>query len=68
MDFNKKISRLDQISTSLEDSNLPLEQAIQLFDESVQIAKECHDFIADAEGKLTVIRKDLDKITEEPLN
>lgn len=68
MDFNKKISRLDQISTSLEDSNLPLEQAIQLFGESVQIAKECHDFIADAEGKLTVIRKDLDKITEEPLN
>ena len=39
--FEDKLARLEEITTSLENSEIGLEDSIQLFEEGVKLSKEC---------------------------
>jgi exodeoxyribonuclease VII small subunit len=60
--FEDKISRLEEITTSLEDNEIGLENSIQLFEEGVKLSKECLTILEKAELKVNVLKKDLSKI------
>ncbi len=60
--FEEKLARLEEITTSLENSEIGLEDSIQLFEEGVKLSKECLSELEKAELKVTTLKKDLDKI------
>jgi exodeoxyribonuclease VII small subunit len=60
--FEDKLARLEEITTSLENSEIGLEDSIQLFEEGVKLSKECLSVLEKAELKVTTLKKDLTKI------
>ena len=60
--FEDKLSRLEEITTSLENSEIGLEGSIQLFEEGVKLSKECLSLLEKAELKVNVLKKDLNEI------
>lgn len=58
MKLEEKLAKLEKIAVQLE-GDLPLEKALQLFDESVVLANECMQTLDDCKGKLTVIQEKL---------
>ncbi len=45
MDFEKAMSRLTEISSKMNSSELPLEESMKLYAEAVQLTKECREYI-----------------------
>jgi exodeoxyribonuclease VII small subunit len=60
--FEDKLARLEEITTSLENSEIGLEDSIQLFEEGVKLSKECLSVLEKAELKVTKLKKDLSEI------
>ena len=60
--FEDKLARLEEITTSLENSEIGLEDSIQLFEEGVKLSKECLTVLEKAELKVTTLKKDLNEI------
>ena len=49
--FEKSIERLDAIVRSLEQGNVPLEQALKLFQEGTGLVKTCDEMLSGASGR-----------------
>jgi exodeoxyribonuclease VII small subunit len=47
--FEQALARLETIVEKLDDGNLPLDEAIELFKEGTSLAKICRDKLAEAE-------------------
>jgi len=60
--FEDKLARLEEITTSLENSEIGLEDSIELFEEGVKLSKECLSVLEKAELKVTTLKKDLNEI------
>ena len=60
--FEDKLSRLEEITSSLENSEVGLEESIQLFEEGVKLSKECFSILQKAELKVNVLKKDLGEL------
>lgn len=60
--FEDKLLRLEKITESLESNELGLEESINLFEEGVNLSKECLSILEKAELKVKVLKKDLDDI------
>lgn len=50
--FDTAMNRLDEIVASLEKNDLPLEDAIALFDEGLQLVKQCDGQLSGFENKV----------------
>lgn len=55
--FEKNLERLDAIVRQLEDADLPLEKALQLYEEGMKLSQVCHKQLEEAEGKVEILRK-----------
>ena len=65
--FEKNLERLDQIVEQLEDADLHLEKALQLFEEGMRLAEVCHKQLEEAEGKVEILlKKTGGKMSREP--
>jgi len=56
-DFEFALSRLEAIAGKLESANLSLDEAMKLFEEGVQLSRDCQKYLAEAEGKVEVLLK-----------
>lgn len=56
--FEELYERLQQTLRTLEDGNLPLDQAISLFEEGSRLADECRRLLSDAELRVRKIEED----------
>lgn len=66
--FEIKLKKLEDIVLKLENEETPLEQAVKLFEEGVNISKELNEKLTEIKGKIEVIKKDaMGKIKIEPL-
>lgn len=63
--FEKKIQRLEEISNLLEAEDTELEEAIKLFEEGIELSKDCLTSLKNAELKITELKKKIDKINFE---
>lgn len=61
--FEKKISRLEEISSLLENEEIGLEEAISLYEEGIELSKSCITGLKKAELKITELKKKLDDIS-----
>ena len=65
--FEKNIERLDAIVRQLDDANLPLEQALQIYEEGMKLSEVCQKQLQEAESRIQVlIKKAGGKIVAEP--
>jgi len=65
--FEKNLERLDSIVLQLEDADLPLEKALQLYEEGMKLSALCHKQLEEAEGRVEILMKKAGgKISAEP--
>ena len=63
-DFGKE---LEEIISKLENENLPLKTAQELFERASELSKFAQEELSKTTGKLYLIKKELDSITEEEI-
>ncbi len=61
INFEEALKRLQEISEILEQKEVPLDESIKLYEEGIQLAKECYDVLNEAELKITQLQEELDK-------
>jgi len=66
--FEECLDRLEKIVDELEKSDVPLEQALALFEEGVQLSASCKKQLEEAEGKVEILLKKNGKVTAEPFD
>jgi exodeoxyribonuclease VII small subunit len=64
MTFSESSKRLNEIARRLEEPDVTLDESIALFEESVRLSSECMDILKTKKGKITEIKKELDKLIE----
>ena len=65
--FEKNVEKLDAIVQQLEDADLPLEKALQLYEEGMKLSEVCQKQLQEAEGRIQILMKKAGgKITAEP--
>ncbi|OCS88622.1 exodeoxyribonuclease VII small subunit [Caryophanon tenue] len=55
MTFEESMQQLEEIVRQLEQGNVPLEQAIDLYKRGMTLSKSCHDTLQHAEQQLITI-------------
>lgn len=55
MEFEKKLSRLEEIVNKMEKGELALEESLALFEEGVKLSRECHQKLNEAESKVKLL-------------
>jgi len=65
-DFERSLQRLEEVVKRLESANLPLDDAMKLFEEGVELTRECQKQLEQAEGRVEILLKKADgKIAAE---
>lgn len=55
LSFENAIEQLDKIVERLEEGDVPLEEAISIYKEGMELSKYCHDKLKNVEKQLTEI-------------
>src|SRR5260370_42559869 len=50
--FEQSLARLEEIVRKLEGPNLPLDEAMKLFEEAVELSRECHKQVEHVEARV----------------
>lgn len=62
MNFEDSLARVDKIISMLEEKGVSLEDSVSLYEEAVNLIKDCHSTLEKVEGK---VKKIVDKQTKE---
>lgn len=66
--FEKNVERLDAIVSQLEEANLPLEKALELYEEGMKLSEVCHKQLEEAEGRIAILKKGAGGMVAEPFD
>ncbi|MDQ6599589.1 MULTISPECIES: exodeoxyribonuclease VII small subunit [Bacillus] len=55
LSFEEAMNKLEQIVDRLEEGDVPLEEAILIYKEGMELSKLCHDKLKNVEEQLTQI-------------
>jgi exodeoxyribonuclease VII small subunit len=55
--FEKNLERLDAVVQELENADLPLEKALELYEEGMKLSDVCNQQLEEAEGRVEILRK-----------
>jgi len=64
--FEAALERLEDIIHALENKELALDDALTLFQEGVDLYKQCHQKLEEAEGKISMILEENGQIKQVP--
>lgn len=64
--FEESLQRLETIVTELEKGDVPLDRALELFDEGMKLSTACRKELEEAEGKVELLVKRDGKLQAEP--
>ena len=63
-DLGKSLAELEKIVATLEEGDIPLEQALKQFEKGIKLSRECQAALQDAEQRVQVLMKgDLEDFT-----
>lgn len=69
LQFEDAMKQLGQIVDELERNEMPLEQAVELFQQGIELSKYCSNKLDEVERKISVIMQNADGgITEQDFN
>jgi|YNPMSStandDraft_1061717.scaffolds.fasta_scaffold01988_7 exodeoxyribonuclease VII small subunit len=63
--IEEALKKLEKISKELEDDNLELERAIELYEQGMSLSKQCYERLKKAELKIQEIKKTFEDLTTE---
>ena len=66
-DFESALARLEERVRKLEAGDLPLETALTLYEEGVELARTCHEQLEEAEQRVAALARGSAGIEERPL-
>jgi len=55
--FEESLQRLEKIVAELEKGDVPLDKAVELFDEGMKLSGSCRKELEEAEGKVEILLK-----------
>ena len=58
--FEESLEKLEQISEDLESESTGIDESIKLYEEGIELSKNCFDLLNKAELKITELRKKLE--------
>lgn len=68
-DFERSLARLEEVVRKLESPQLSLDDAMKLFEEGVELQRECQKQLEEAEGRVEILLKKADgKMVAEPFD
>ncbi len=67
MTFEESFSKLEKIKEALENPETKFDEALKLYSESVEWTKNCLDILNECEGKISVVKAQIDGLIEKPL-
>ncbi|MBQ7452963.1 MAG: exodeoxyribonuclease VII small subunit [Clostridia bacterium] len=67
MNYEEAINELEKIEKELANGDVKIDEAVKLFEKSVELSKLCFENLKQTEGKITMLKKELDKMVEVPL-
>ena len=59
-DFERSLARLEEVVRKLESPQLSLDESMKLFEEGVELSRECQKQLEEAEGKVEILLKKAD--------
>lgn len=66
-EFEKSLTRLEEVVKRLESAELSLDEAMKLFEEGVKLSRDCQKQLEEAEGRVEILLKKADgKVAAEP--
>lgn len=68
MEFEEKMAKLEELARQLESGGVGLEEGISLYQQSLELTKDCLQTLELSKGKLTVIKKQMDALFEQPID
>jgi exodeoxyribonuclease VII small subunit len=68
-DFERSLTRLEEVVRRLESPQLSLDDAMKLFEEGVGLSRECQKQLEEAEGRVEILLKKADgKLAAAPFD
>ena len=64
--FEECLDRLEKIVDELEKGDVPLDRALELFDEGMKLSGSCRKELEEAEGKVEILLRRDGKLQPEP--
>lgn len=64
MSFEEACNKLQEIIDKIENGDVSLEQALNLFGQGEELVKICYQFLNNAKGQLSQIKETLGKLEE----
>jgi len=65
--FEQAIKQLEQIVQDLESGDMPLEKAVKIFEEGIQLSKFCSEKLDETEKRITILMQDSNgELSEAP--
>jgi exodeoxyribonuclease VII small subunit len=65
--FEQALKDLETRVVSLEKGEIPLEDALRLFEEGVSLVRECHEKLDAAEARIVALTASSEGVSETPL-
>ena len=65
MSFEKEFAELEKITKKFEEGGVALEEGMHLYEKGVEHLKNCLADMGEKKGKLTVLKKQADKLIKE---
>lgn len=66
--FEDSLSKLESIVSQLESGDLPLERALEIFEEGVGLARLCQSHLAEAERKVEMLLRERGELKTMPFD
>jgi exodeoxyribonuclease VII small subunit len=66
-DFEAALGELEKRVRRLESGEVPLEEALRLFEEGVELARACHDHLEAAEKRVASLVRRGGSVVDQPL-
>lgn len=64
--FEKRLEKLENLNTAIKKSDLPIEDALKLFEEGIKLAKSMEKDLDKIEGKIQVLMNQPSSVQEKP--
>lgn len=65
MNFETTYQKLDEIVKKLEGQQVTLEESIALFNEGIDLSKQCLTYLNETKGKIKLLTDELNNLCEE---
>jgi exodeoxyribonuclease VII small subunit len=64
--FNKGLSKLEEIINKMDSGELSLEESLKYFEEGVKIHRQCYSSLKDAEQRISILTENDEYNEEKP--